>query len=120
MTDFLPDVVLTPEQKAHKHFDDEARGTALEALRVRLSELQDAERIFAEGEAFMEQKTLELKRLQDALVFSRGEDTLLLQGEAQGLWKFVKLPEATRKERQSVERQIIEIETADAGLPGDE
>lgn len=120
VSDFLPDAWLTPEQQAHKHFDDEARGQALEGLRARLSELQDAERVFDAGEAFMEGKAVELQRLQDALVFSRGEETLILQGRAVALWEFVKSPQEVHKERLRVEKQIEEIENADAGLAGEE
>lgn len=120
LTDFLPDTFLTPEQLAHKHFDEEAKQQALEGLRSRLSELQDAERVFSEGEAFMAEKTVALKKVQDALVFSRGDETLILQGRAVALWEFVESPKAVRKERLQVERQIQEIEQADAGLSGDE
>ena len=114
VANLLPDFVLTPEQIAHKHFDDDAKSVALEGLRARLDELRETEAIYENTEPFVRAKAAELQRLQDALVFSRGDETLILQGRAAALFEFVKTPERVRLEIERTEFQISEIET-DAG-----
>lgn len=111
----LPESWLTPEQKANRSFDHDHREQALEGLRDRLDELREAEMAYEGIGHFVELKQAELDKIQDALVFSRGDETLILQGRAQGLYEFVKAPERLRTERMRVEMQIADIENPTPG-----
>jgi hypothetical protein len=115
MSDLLPDFMVSPEIRAERAFDDEAKGQALDALHARHRELVEAELGFDGAEAFMEGKRSELAKVQEALLFSRGETTLLLQGRGQSLWDFVHAPGKIREERVRVEAQIADIENPTPG-----
>lgn len=115
MSDFLPDSMVSPEERANRAFDDEAREQALEALHGRHRELVEAELAFDGAEGFMQGKRAELQKVQEALIFSRGETTLLLQGRAGSLWDFVHAPSKIREERIRVEAQIADIENPTPG-----
>lgn len=113
--DLLPDFMLSPQQRAERDLDTENRAIALEGLHARHEELRVAEAAFEGTAAFMEVKAAELRKIQDALVFSRGDETLILQGRAMSLYEFVKTPERIKAERVKVEQQINEIENPTPG-----
>ena len=115
MTDLLPDFMVSPEARAQRAFDDEAQGQALDALHIQHRELVEAELAFEGADAFMEGKRAELAKVQEALIFSRGETTLLLQGRAMSLWDFVHAPGKIREMRLRVEAQINDIENPTPG-----
>ena len=114
--DVIPDWLkgAGPEAEAHKRFEREEKNHALEAARRRLGELDETIRVYSMVEPFLEAKRRELQQVQDAMVFSKGEETVLLQGRAQALFGFVKVPEEAKREREKVANEIHEMET-DAG-----
>ena len=107
-----PSSWLAPERAAEDRVDAEERNREVVALRERLIALKQEEELLALAEPFMDAKAAELKKVQEAVLFSKGEDTLRLQGRGQVLWEFVMMPEKVREERLRVQALL---ETTDAG-----